>query len=347
MDRKVKQLFVILLLMIPFCIEVTGNAKSSERQKALQAYNKYLSADMQNWGSWGKVAMSECEFALKDFNNDKIPELILCYPTASVSWSAERVYGYRNGKVKELFAVYAGRIEKIYPSKGICVVSGMHAGECWEYHYKILKGKCNCVLKKTGSDTIKGHVGKLYYNKYYIGKKKVRKAKYQEYRKKLVGNGKNKKSYRYRKNSKKNRLSILLKNKPVLSKKSAGTSKYTYYKTVLDCFDYDTDYDFYKKEKIGLCYASYFEGNKIYFYGSMTKSKSSSDDKRNYLGDKIRSFVLTGKTKYYLNGGDMHNKKVSKSKFAKLLARAKKGIVSFDIIVVVKEGKVKKLVAEI
>lgn len=163
-----------------------SNSGTSAYKKALQAYNEYLSADTQQWGDYGKTSMSECQFAIKDFNNDNIPELILYRPNASIADCFERVYTYKNGKVKELFSVYSGQIDKIYPSKGICVVSGIHTGGCWEY-YRISYGKCKCILTRSGSDSVKGHEGDFYYNKYYINKKLVSKSKYQKYKKKLIG----------------------------------------------------------------------------------------------------------------------------------------------------------------
>lgn len=187
----------------------TNNGKTTSRQAALKAYKKYLSAKEQKWGEYKTVKMSECEFALKDFDNDKIPELILLYPGASTADCFERVYTYQNGKVKELFSVYSGGIDKIYPAKGICVVSGIHTGRCWEYYYKISKGVCRLVLERHGSDSVKGHGGDFYYNRYYIGKKKVSKSKFLTYRKKLIGKSKNKKTYSYRKNTERNRKKYL------------------------------------------------------------------------------------------------------------------------------------------
>lgn len=71
----------------------------------------------------------------------------------------ERVYTYKNGKVKELFSVYSGEIDKIYLSKGICAVSGIHSGGCWEYYYIISSGKCKCIVTRSGSGSVKGHEG--------------------------------------------------------------------------------------------------------------------------------------------------------------------------------------------
>lgn len=116
---------------------------------------RYLSANKQKWGDRCKVSMSECEFTLKDFDND-------------------------------------------------CI----HTGGCWENIYKISKGKCKCILKRSGSDYVKGHEGDFYYNHFYKGKKKITKSRFHRLKKKLIGNSKNKKTYKYRKNTKKNRKSI-------------------------------------------------------------------------------------------------------------------------------------------
>lgn len=189
--------------------EVSQQVKSLQRKKVLHAYNRYLSANKQKWG-YSKVVMSECEFALKDFDNDGIPELILLWPNASTSSCFERVYAYKKGAVKELFQLYSGGIDGIYPTKGICVVTGIHTGGCWENIYKISKGKCKCILSRSGSDYVKGHEGDFYYNQFYKGKKKITKSKFHRLKKKLIGNSKNKKTYKYRKNTKKNRKSILM-----------------------------------------------------------------------------------------------------------------------------------------
>lgn len=200
-----------VLLMADLLYKGVGQqVKSLQRKKALHAYNRYLSANKQKWGDWCKVSMSECEFALKDFDNDCIPELMLLWPHASTAECFQRIYAYRDSKVKELFSVYSGWIDKIYPSKGLCMVNGIHTGGCWENIYKISKGKCKCILSRSGSDYVKGHEGDFYYNQFYKGKKKITKSRFYRLKKKLIGNSKNKKTYKYRKNTKKNRKSILM-----------------------------------------------------------------------------------------------------------------------------------------
>ena len=130
--------------------------------------------------------------------------------------------------------------------------------------------------------------------------------------------------------------------------KNKGKKKCTYYKTTLNYKDYWEDYDLYKKNKFGLCWAVYFSRNKIYFHGSMSKSnvKSFSSGKEVYLKEKNRSFVTTSKTKYFIKG-DESTKRISRNKISSYLAKGNKSILSFGIILTKVNGKVANMTIEI
>ncbi len=217
--RKCIWLLVLFAIYsIPFVFAVKAESKTNTSTKAKRAYAKYLTKPTQDWGEYHVLDTSQCEFALKDFNNDGVPELILFKSSASISEGFERIYGYRNGKVKELFDVYSGSIKKIYPSKGICIVTGNHTGGYWDYVYKITSKSCKKIMERNARDD----EGISLKYKYYKGKKKISKKKYTRLLKNMIGGTKSSTKYKYRKNSRKNRDKYLVKVKSTINK-----NKYT------------------------------------------------------------------------------------------------------------------------
>lgn len=189
-----------------------SEAKST-KQKALKAYSKFLSKKTIKWGSQ-PVKSKEIEFAIKNLNNDSIPELIAYWPNASVSDGFENIYTYKNGKIKLLKNLYSESITHIWKKKGLFKISGARQGHYWDEYYTLKKGKLKLLFSKVGSEFGYDSEGEpIYYNKirykYYINNKKVKKSKFLSYKKKRIGKAKSNSKYKYHKNNKKNRSKYL------------------------------------------------------------------------------------------------------------------------------------------
>ena len=128
-----------------------------------------------------------------------------------------------------------------------------------------------------------------------------------------------------------------------------GKPKRTYYNTVMQSVKYYTEsYDLYKKKKLGLCWKAYFKGDKLYFHGSMVKSKVKDfpSSKKIYLGDKKHLFITTSKTKYYLCEGDDDaptTTKISKKRFSAFLEKVDKEDWLCGIVLIKENGKVTRI----
>lgn len=130
---------------------------------------------------------SDMTFMLVDVNKDGIPELYLGNTDSVAGLSMMCVlFYYSKGKVYALRGGHAGDFLKF--SKGKVFLnscSGM--GAIWEEYYTF---KNDRPVKLADSMDFIGAPGEKAYKKYCIGKKKVKKKKYDSYIKKITKNSK-------------------------------------------------------------------------------------------------------------------------------------------------------------
>lgn len=175
---------------------------ASKAVRAKKAYSKMLSRKKLKWSSYSKYNTRDMQFACIDMNGDKIPELILQYDHAIGAEGRQRLYTYRNGKVKKVFESGNGDgIGEIYPRRKVFVNSGGRMGMGWKYHNLFSKGR----VTRKAEEWVNLSTNKRSYK---IQGKSVSRAKYRTYIKKLVKKQKAK-SYKLRDNNAYNRRRYL------------------------------------------------------------------------------------------------------------------------------------------
>lgn len=212
-SRKWLVLCMLCVLAAGICnasIEVPGKQAiaASRKKSALKAYSKFLSQGKIEWGS-NKYKRSSFGFKTRDLDGDKIPELLLTCSEACSGDGYEKIYTYKNGAVREILGAGHG-VFKFYPVKHIVCFSGAQSGDYWTRWYKMSNGKMKRVAAEEGRDKLVDPDSddlqvEIHY-KYYINEKKVSKANYNKYIKKLKG-----KEFKvaYIKNTKQNRKKYL------------------------------------------------------------------------------------------------------------------------------------------
>lgn len=177
-----KKSFAAALLLVCAATAVTPMqaeaASARKKQQAMYAYRTFMNQSQIPWTSWSFAPASQVEFATADINKDGIKELILRWSYASHAEGWDRIYTYRNGKVKSLGEFTSVTISK---NKNYFTNYYMGTGGSLNYFYRLKKnGKKECLVKYQTSDVpptnAKGSVVKKH-NKtfgrdvYYYGMK--------------------------------------------------------------------------------------------------------------------------------------------------------------------------------
>ena len=152
--RKIKRkiCFVLALAVMLSClgVDTTVVSASSSKSKALKAYNKYLSTKTIKWNSL-RYPKENFRFSLAYIDRDNVPELILNCDGVCHYEGYQKVYTFKNGKVKELAT---DDVIFYYPKTGIFI--SRHYGMGGEFFvYKLSKGKTIRKLRVSMPEAVK------------------------------------------------------------------------------------------------------------------------------------------------------------------------------------------------
>ena len=137
----------------------------SQKDKAIEAYKKFLSQDNITWDGDSYPA-SAFSFELIYIDNDPIPELYMANGQAYQMVGYTALFAWKGGKVKR---IVDGRADGIsyYRNKGIYDIGYAHQG--WnEYYYKYSKGSSKMFLSHgeylgaDGHESYFSHIPKQY-----------------------------------------------------------------------------------------------------------------------------------------------------------------------------------------
>lgn len=206
-------LFVLAAGISNVSLEAPGKqvTAATKKKSALKAYQKFLSQSKIQWGN-NKYKKGSFGFKIKDLDGDKIPELLLTCNEGVAADGYERIYTYKKGVVNEVLEANHSRF-CFYPGKHIVCETGAQSGDYFTRWYKMSNGKIKYVAGEEGREKVieadtesdAGFQIEIHY-KYYINKKKVSKASYNKYIKKLKGK---EFKFDYIKNTKQNRKKYL------------------------------------------------------------------------------------------------------------------------------------------
>lgn len=178
--KKITATMLTLTVMMSSIMTPATNTSAAKKDNvaAHKAYKIQLKSCAEELG--------DLEYVYKDLNADGIDELII-YP--GFGYWTESIYTYYNGNCEELLCLAQGDVEKYYPGVDILQATYGHMGVYTTDYYKIQNGKALCKASVVSTEVIKND--KLKFKKtYYTNGKKVKKAKFDSYVKKLIGNEK-------------------------------------------------------------------------------------------------------------------------------------------------------------
>lgn len=181
-------LAVIILISGGFPVSAAG--KKTVNRKAHKAYEKVLPQLKKKY--YGSAWSSGLPYAYRDVDGDKIDELII---QPGWGYCNQEIYDYQNGKVKAVCAVDHGSFTKYYPKKKVIYIksTGTDYTSRTVYYvqkkgvYKIAACRVHHYETPLSAETVE------YYKGDETSGKKISKAKYQKYVKKLIKGAKAKK----------------------------------------------------------------------------------------------------------------------------------------------------------
>lgn len=215
-----------------------AQAKQSKATKAKKAYKKFLSGSKYKWAvsyeswsdEWRSKNPASYRFALKDVNGDKVPELMVENTETYYAAGYGRLYTFYKGKVK-LASRLSNPYCKVNKKAHVLYYQDQHTGAYWGEYYKLKKGKLVEKASWIGEDmkpTSYGHhaapkivrhgaektlwaVNGLYFtsDSYKVNGKKTSYKKYKRYVSKLTKHHSKATSFKFHKNTAKNRTKYL------------------------------------------------------------------------------------------------------------------------------------------
>ena len=187
----------------------------SEKEKAIEAYKKFLSQKTIYWLEVDYIPSNECSFNLLYLDNDEVPELVVQEIVIHTSLPGTSLYAYKDGKIK---LVTAAEGYSYYPKKGVFVsLNNDNGGRYSQDYCTYSKGKIKEKLRfyhgidwDASKNIIKnGYTYKNWYYKYNNNKQEeITKSAFNKALKQMVSSTK-KSTPKAHKNTKANRKKYL------------------------------------------------------------------------------------------------------------------------------------------
>ena len=148
---------------------------------AQQALKKQLIADKRQYCKWGR---NQIKYAYADVDGDNVLELIT---EPGYGYLTQAIYDYQNGNVRRVATVGQGNFTKYYPKhKVIYIKNSGHMGVLCDYYYKYVKGTYKMAARAQKDYGNRSYDEKPVKITYTVNDKKVTKAEYSAYVKKLI-----------------------------------------------------------------------------------------------------------------------------------------------------------------
>lgn len=203
-------IFLILFLNLCFtyyspCYFVHAAEKSTNKQKVIKNYKKFLKKANISWGNNENVPLDKCYFALVYVNNDNIPELLLCtkdYGSTSHATGYGAIYSFSKNKVKMISNLaFEKREFKYYKKKSLYIDTYSRNGNFYQNYYLYPHKAIGYTLNRSASTG----EGVLYRDANYND---LKKEDFEKLIKSYSNNTKSTKA-KFRKNNEKNRKKYL------------------------------------------------------------------------------------------------------------------------------------------
>lgn len=197
-----KKMLTRVFALIFACTIITGNniliqsvqaSAKQQNKKAMKAYKKKLAAKKIAWGSGKYLNTKDCIFGTVDINGDGIKELYVCNDQAAHMDGYNRIFTYKNGKVKSLnsfcfISIYKKYIENYYSNHGCSVTKYYKFSKNGKFK-KIAQENCDMWVRPSSNvgpiHAVKTSEGMAYYYGWRWNGKKVSYKTYRSRLKKL------------------------------------------------------------------------------------------------------------------------------------------------------------------
>ena len=162
-----------------FTVPTPAYAMSARNKKAHKALTTQLKKDKRKYCSYGKL-----KYVYADIDGDHVDELIT---VPGYGYLTQAIYDYQNGNVRRVAAVGQGNFTKYYPKhKVIYIKNSGHMGVLCDYYYKYVKGTYKMAARAQKDYGNRSYDEKPVKITYTVNDKKVTKAEYSAYVKKLI-----------------------------------------------------------------------------------------------------------------------------------------------------------------
>ena len=123
-------------------------------------------------------------YVYADIDGDHVAELIT---ESAYGYLTQAIYDYQNGNVRRVATVGQGNYTKYYPKhKVIYIKNSGHMGVLCDYYYKYVKGTYKMAARAQKDYGNRSYDEKPVKITYTVNDKKVTKAEYSAYVKKLI-----------------------------------------------------------------------------------------------------------------------------------------------------------------
>ena len=179
--KSIKVITVLLAMVMLFVSSSSVSAMSLQNTIAHRALKQQIIADKRQYCNFG---MTTIKYVYADIDGDHVAELIT---EPGYGYLTQAIYDYQNGNVRRVATVGQGNITKYYPKhKVIYIKNSGHMGVLCDYYYKYVKGTYKMAARAQKDYGNRSYDEKPVKITYTVNDKKVTKAEYSAYVKKLI-----------------------------------------------------------------------------------------------------------------------------------------------------------------
>ena len=181
MNKKIRIVLLLFMLILICCIPVSANAMSAANKKAHRAFTSQLKKDKRMYCD---SIRPKLKYAYADIDGDKVDELITVPGFGAIYQS---IYDYKNGKIRNVAGVGQGSFTKYYPKKKVIYVNKSgHMGVLCDYYWKSVKGVYRITAYAKYDYGRRSYSQKPEKTTYYVNNKVVSKKNYNAYIKRIT-----------------------------------------------------------------------------------------------------------------------------------------------------------------
>ena len=177
--KSIKVITVLLAMVMLFVSSSSVSAMSLQNTIAHRALKQQIIADKRQYCNFG---MTTIKYVYADIDGDHVAELIT---EPGYGYLTQAIYDYQNGNVRRVATVGQGNFTKYYPKHKVIPNKDIKEDYNSNY-YKYVKGTYKMAARAQKDYGNRSYDEKPVKVTYTVNDKKVTKAEYSAYVKKLI-----------------------------------------------------------------------------------------------------------------------------------------------------------------